>query len=55
MHPLQHIKICTLNIGGFSPESLLCLDKYCDEEKFDLLKIQEFYKETLIIKYFRCY
>lgn len=41
MHPLQHIKICTLNIGGFSPGSLLCLDKYCDEEKFDLLKIQE--------------
>ena len=36
-----HIKICTVNIGGFSPNSIMCLDKYNDENKFDLIKVQE--------------
>ena len=36
-----HIKICTVNIGGFSPNSIMCLDKYNDDNKFDLIKVQE--------------
>ena len=41
MDTICHLKICTINIGGFSSGSLLCLDKYCNEEKFDLIKVQE--------------
>ena len=41
MDSICHLKICTVNIGGFSQNSVMCLDKYNDENKFDLIKIQE--------------
>ena len=41
MASLCNLKICSINIDGLSPKSLMCLDKYNDEEKFDLIKVQE--------------
>ena len=41
MDTICHLKICTVNIGGFSPNSIMCLDKYNDENKFDIIKVQE--------------
>ena len=41
MASLCNLKICSINIGGLSPNSLMCLDKYNDENKFDLIKVQE--------------
>ena len=33
--------ICSINISGMSDRSRLCLDKYCAENKLDILAVQE--------------
>ena len=35
------IRICSINIGGLSERSKLVLDKYVDEEQYDIVTIQE--------------
>ena len=35
------IKICSINICGFSERSKFVLDKYADKEKWDMVLIQE--------------
>ena len=37
----RDIKICSINICGISERSRILLDKYVDDEKFDLVAVQE--------------
>jgi len=38
---LGNLKICSINICGFSERSQLVLDKYNDDQSFDILAVQE--------------
>ena len=35
------IKLCSINISGFSNRSKLTLDKYVESEGFDIVTVQE--------------
>ena len=35
------MKICSINIGGFSEKSRFLIDKYTNDEDFDIVTVQE--------------